>query len=172
LSGEPVIHQSEGRVSLFVKTKKHHDTGEQGPRPCQIYVTPSRLLLFHELAYGWWGHDYGFEQIEGVEKGTANILTLTARDHDARIELSSATERDSLATALAEAKAGAEPVPVTSDDRLAAEAKVRALRKLVERGKLSQAEYDEQAIQLLGLGTKQADDAPVVKPSRFRRSGR
>jgi hypothetical protein len=161
LGGEPVTHRSEARVVLFTRNKTHHDTDDHGPRRCEVYVTPSRLLLFHELAFGWWGHDYAFEQFEDLEKD-GKTLTLRTHGHSARIELPSAAERDALYTALTDARAGVEPVAVTSDDRLAAEAKVRALRKLLDEGKLSQAEYDEKAIELLGIG---GGSTPSSEPS-------
>jgi len=161
LGGEPVTHRADARVVLFTRNKTHHDTDDHGPNRCEVYVTPSRLLLFHELAFGWWGHDYSFDQVEDLAKD-GKTLTVRAHGHSARIELTSAAERDALYTALTDARAGIEPVAVTSEDRLAAEAKVRALRRLLDAGKLSQAEYDEKAIELLGIG---GAPTPVGEPS-------
>ena len=167
MGGEPVTHQSQGHVALYVKDEKQHDTSHNGPRACEIYVTPSRLLLFHEQPIGWWGHDYAFGDIQGLEAQADKALMVKAGSHDARIELATMVERDALQGALKEAQTGAESVAAVSDDKLAAEAKVRTLRKLLEDGKITQDEYDHQAIQLLGLGTKpgasEEEQAPIKK---------
>lgn len=174
LGGEPVTHQCEGQVALFVGNKKQYDTSQGGPRTCEIYVTPSRLLFFHELPIGWWGHDYDVTQMESVEAGADKTLSVRVEGHRARIELDSTAERDALQTALKEMQAGIPAEPAVSDDRLAMEAKVRTLRKLLHDGKLSQAEYDEQAIQLLGLGASAGAAAealaqPLVRKRMWRR---
>jgi hypothetical protein len=169
LGGEPVVYQAEGHVALMAKNKKQHDTSEQGPRTCQIYVTPSRLLLFHELPLGWWGHDYEFGQIESVDTGSNHTLVIRATDHSARVQLATGTERDALQTALKEAQAGIQTEAAVSDDRLAAEARVRTLRKLLEDGKLTQDEYDHQAIQLLGLGAPPPSGAEDAEPPPRKR---
>jgi hypothetical protein len=157
LGGEPVVDETEARVVLYTGKTTHHDTGVHGPEECQVLLTPSRLLLFHEQMFGWWGHDYSYEQIKEVKKDGNKSVILETDGHSARLDVRSPAERDSFVAALNQRMAEAEPVPVTPEERQAAEAKVRALRRLLDAGKLTQSEYDDKAIELLGLGSSPAD---------------
>jgi hypothetical protein len=107
--------------------------------------------------FGWWGHDYSYEQIKEVKKDGNKSVILETDGHSARLDARSPAERDSFVAALNQRMAEAEPVPVTPEERQAAEAKVRALRRLLDAGKLTQSEYDDKAIELLGLGSSPAD---------------